>query len=312
MHRALIIVFTLLVAGAAGAAPASRPASSPTTSPSTTDDDVVEEVGEVQVVKPSDPALLFGEGYPRRDRFVNLHSADVTRRHALRMIIDHRTNKSVSENTFHDFFGFDAGSLKVGLGLRFGFYEGFDVGVYRLNGATERFDLYELDIKGKLLRAEAHFVDLALRAGISWFSQEDAEDAVGFFGQLLLSRRVASRLTVGAGLLVHSDSSSAIKSNLDDDWSFAAQLGFDLRILPWLAWNLEASYALVGFTTRDTPNVTAWPAFSTAVTFVTNRHTFALVVSNNPAMGADGVVANSPRGFDELVIGFSITREWNF
>lgn len=321
MSRCLLTVILLLSSWRVEATPASQPAAAPTATPVTSapspassddDDDIVEEVGEVQVVKKGDHALFFGEGYPRRDRFVNLHSAHVTRRHALRMIIDHRTNKSVSENSFHDFFGFDAGSLKIGLGLRFGVAEGFDVGIYRLNGATERFDIYEFDVKARLLRADAHFVNLALRAGISWFSQQNAEDSVGFLGQLLLSRRLGKRFNIGAGLLFHSDSTNGVKSNLDDQWSLATQIALDFRALSWLAWDLEIAYALAGYTTRDTVGVTAWPSFSSALAFVTNRHTFALVVSNNPYLSADGVVTNSPRGFDELVIGFSITREWNF
>lgn len=295
--------------------PASAPATRPTTAPAATppakaDDDDVEEV-ETVVAVADDRSRWFGEAYVQRDRFIALHAPAPVGHLSLRFSIDHRTIKPLSEDTFHDFLGFDGG-LKVGLGLRFGLWDRVDLGVYRLNNGGEAFDTYQLDSKVSLLSQRRYGVDLGLRAGISWFVQKDAEDAVGFFGQLLVRRRFAQRLTVGAGLLFHSESTNSVKSNRDDAASLAAQLALSLRITGRLAWDLEAAYALAGYTTRQTEGVNAYPTLSTALTFITNRHSFALVLSNNPYTTADGVVANTPRGFDELVIGFSIARQWDF
>ena len=255
----------------------------------------------------------WSPAYPQFDRGINLPLPTPVRRGALVLVVDHRTNQPVSDNTWHDYFGLDAGGLKIGLGLRFGVLQGLDAGIYRLNNASERFDVYEFDARYQLLCQERHVVDLGLRAGLTWFSQEDADDAVGGFGQLLLGRRLWSRLTVATGLLFHSDSTNGVKSRDDDDWSLATMVVMDVRILPSLAWNVEAGINIAGYGTRGEAqqSLSSWPSFDSAVRYITNRHTFAVVVSNNPYVSADGVVSNSPRGFDKLVVGFTITREWN-
>jgi hypothetical protein len=283
----------------------------------------VEEVEEVEdtavaVVITEGPSSWWGESHPTLDRGVNLHLAQVTRKLALRLVVDHRTNKPFTENTWHDYFGLDAGGLKIGLGLRFGVWDDLDAGFYRLNGATEAFDVYEWDAKYHLLHQQRHLLDLGLRAGITWFSQQDAADAVGGFAQLLIDRRFLDRVTVGTGLLFHSDSTNGVKSSADTAWSLATMLIVDVRILGWLSWNAEAAFNLAGYGTRDKraaesgEAITPAPAFSSSVRFITHRHTFSLVLSNNPYVSSDGYVCNSPRGFDKLIVGFTITREWNF
>lgn len=322
MRASLVLLVPLFVVAASrsrAAEPRLQPSSAPVApaeAPRVAEEDEeeieeIEEAGDLVLVA-DDRSLWFGEGYAHRDRFVAMHGARPTPHLSLRFIIDHRTNRSVSDNPFHDFFGFDGGGLKVGLGLRFGLWGWIDAGIYRLNNATDAFDTYELDVKVQALRQEAHQVDLAIRVGLSWFSQQDAQDAAGVLAQLLLMRRFAQRVAVGAGLLFHSNSTNQVKSNLDDAGSLALQLAGSWRIATWLSWDLEAAYALAGYTTRDKEGVDAYPTLSTALNFITNRHTFALVVSNNPNVAADGVVANTSRGFDELVIGFAISRQWDF
>ncbi len=279
---------------------------------------LAEEVEEVEVKQVSrGPASWWGEAHPRLDRAVNLSLAQTTRRLSLQLTVDHRTNQPLGENTWHDYFGFDAGGLKIGLGLRFGILDWLDVGVYRLNSATERFDVYQFDVKAHLLRSERHHLDLGVRAGVTWFSQEDAEDAAGFLAALLINRTFFSRLTVGTGVLFHSDSTNGVKSSLDTSWSLAVQALVDVRILSFLSWNLEAAFNVAGYGTRGKRDasgaeLTSYPVLSSSVRFITNRHTFALVLSNNPYTSADGVVANTERALDKLIVGFTITREWNF
>jgi hypothetical protein len=149
---------------------------------------------------------------------------------------------------------------------------------------------------------------------VSWFSQQDAADAAGFFGQLLLGKRWFKRLHLGTGVLFHSDSSNGVKSSADKAWSLATYSQLDLRILGWLAWNVDAAFNLAGYGTRDKVSATgekisSFPSFSSSFRFFTYRHSFALVLSNNAYITADGYVCNSPRGFDQLIVGFSITRE---
>jgi hypothetical protein len=298
----------LLGAGPARSAPATKLAAPAAAEP-------VEEA-PVEVVKRGAESW-WGDAHPRIDRVVNLYLARTTRKRTLQLTVDHRTNQPFTENTWHDYFGFDAGSLKIGLGLRYGILENLDAGFYRLNSATERFDVYQFDARYRLLRQERHHLDLGLRAGVTWFSQEDAEDAVGWLGQLLVDRRFFSRLTFGSGLLFHSDSTNGVKSSADRNWSLAVPVLLDVRILGWLSWNLEVAFNVAGYGTRGKRDaagkeLSSWPAFSSAVRFITSRHTFELVLTNNQYTSADGVVANTPRGFDKLIVGFTITRELNF
>lgn len=299
-------------------APASAPTVAPSSPPAEKPAPKEEAIEEVEArPAPHGAERFFSDEYPRIDRGLNLPLPTPVRKGAMVLVVDHRTYKPFIENTWHDYFGFDGGSLKIGLGLRFGILDFLDAGVYRLNSATERFDTYEFDARLRFLRQERHFVDVGVRGGLTWFSQEDADDALGGFAQLLLARRLFQRLTLGAGLLFHSDSTNGVKSSSDDDWSLATAVIVDVRILGWLAWNVELGINVAGYGTREKQDaagedLTAYPSLSSSVRFVTSRHTFALVVTNNPYTSADGVVCNSPRGFDELVVGFTITREWNF
>lgn len=319
--RGVPLVALLIAAGLTATGRAEeRPATSqPATPPAGAAEEEVEELdaSQVQVRTRAGASEFWTDAYPQIDRGVNLPLPQPVRRGAVVLVVDHRTHKPFTENTWHDYFGFDGGSLKIGLGLRFGVWHGLDAGVYRLNSATERFDVYEFDARYQLLRQARHIVDLGLRGGVTWFSQQDAEDAVGFLGQLLLARRLFNRLTLATGLLFHSESTNGVKSAQDDNWSLATMALVDVRILGWLAWNAEVAINVAGYGTRDArdaagEDVSSWPSFSSSVRFVTNRHTFALVLSNNPYTSSDGYVANTPRGFDKLIVGFTITREWNF
>ena len=248
----------------------------------------IEELGEVEEI-----SAWSTDDSPRPERAVNLMTARTTRKHAFLIIVDHRNRQPVDEDTFHDFFGFDAGGLKIGLGLRFGILDTLDAGVYRLNGTAELFDVYEFDAKYQILRQEDHFLDVAIRPGVTWFSQEGEEDGAGFFGQLLISRSFRDRLTVGTGLLYHSDSSNDAKTVDDTDHSMAVQALLDVRIFPWLAWSMEMAAGVDGYRS-------AHPIFTTAVRGITHRHTFSLVFSNTQYMSADGVVTNTNRGFSDM------------
>jgi hypothetical protein len=316
--QALLVGLTILMPQLALAQ--SRPASPPATAPATpvaraaAKGEAIEEV-EARPSTPG-PERFWSSDYTQIDRVVNVLLPRTVRRGALVLVVDHRTVQPIQNNTWHDWFGFDAGGLKIGLGLRLGILENLDVGAYRLSHGSDRFAVYEFDARYRVLRQERHFLDVGLRAGVTWFEQSDAQDAVGGLGQLLLSRRLFQRLTLGTGLLFHSQSSNGVKSNLDDRWSMAVPLLVDVRILGWLTWNLELTFNVAGYGTRNKRDTTggaisSFPDVASSVRFVTNRHTFALVMTNNPYCSADGLVANSPRGFDQLVVGFTIVREWN-
>lgn len=245
-----------------------------------------------------------GPGSPRTERGVNVPLARPTRAGALLLIIDHRAGQTFLEDAWTDYLGLDAGALKIGLGLRYGIIDDLDVGIYRLNNTIEIFDVYELDARWRFLNHDDHYLDAALRAGVTWFVQPDMDDAVGFYGQLLADRVFFDQLLVGGGFLFHSESSNDRKSLSDDAYSGALALLVEWRFIDLLALNAEIAANVFGYGSK-------WPAFAFALEVITYRHTFALVFSNTQYVTADGIVAGSWRGFDELVFGFQITREIN-
>lgn len=273
------------------------------------------EIEDVEVVDPAGPATWWGPAWPTLERVISVPTALTLRSRTFEIIIDHRTWQSFTqhgfftaehwEENFFDLVGFDAGALKIGLGLRYGILDDLEVGAYRLNGAVLAFDTWEFDLKYQALKQARHWVNLAVRGGGTWFAQRDHADAGGGFAQVIVDHLFFDRLRIGTGVMFHSDSTGELKTREDTDWSLAIPAYLDIRILGWLAWNLEVTTNVAGYG-ED------WPNFASSLKFITNRHTFALVLSNYQYMAADGLVANSFRGFEELIVGFTITRELGF
>jgi hypothetical protein len=284
---------------------------SPGTPPAPTGKDA-EEVEVVTDVKEVTGDPLFNpEMFPALERINNLLDAHTTRRNALLISVDHRTYQKFTEATFRDWFGLDAGSLKIGIGARYGILDNLDAGFLRLNGTAEIFDTYQFDARYAPLNQDDHFVNLAVRAGLSWFYQPGKADAVGFFGQLLVDRIFFNRWKVGAGLLYHSNSSGEEKSNLDPDYSLAVAAWTEIRILSFLAWNLEIAAPVAGFRDNLPGKSSNW-AWTSAVKLILHRHVFSLLLTNTQYLAADGVVAGTHRNFSDLIVGFTILREFDF
>ncbi len=270
--------------------------------------DVSEEVEEIEEIEEvtdlGSVSWRESENYPIIDRVVNVLTPRTLRKNALFFVVDHRTRKAAKEDAFQELLGYDSGGLKVGLGLRYGILDHLEAGFYRLNGTTEIFDVYEFDFKYRALNQNRHHLDLALRGGVTWFAQRGIEDASAFFGQLLIGKTLFGRASVGTGLLFHTDSSSDLKSRVDEDYSAAVPVQLAIRLSRRFAWNLEIVPNVAGFGL-------AHPAISTSLKIITHRHTFSLIVSNTQYISADGIVANSYRSLKEAIVGFTITREFN-
>jgi hypothetical protein len=54
-----------------------------------------------------------------------------------------------------------------------------------------------------------------------------------------------------------------------------------------------------------------FPTLTTGHKFITNRHTFSIFISNTQYVTADGVITNTARGFEDVLLGFNFTRELN-
>ena len=269
--------------------------------------EAVEEVEEIEVVENASQADddFDSSNWPVLERGINVLTPRTLKKNSLLFLVEHRTRKQFDRDSFEDLAGFDAGGLKIGLGLRYAFTDDLESGFYRLNGTNEVFDTYEFDLKYRLLRQNKHGVDLAARGGVTWFSQGKVEDASGFFGQLLLGSQLNRHFRVGTGVLIHSESSSELKTLADDEESVAVPVQLEARINGRFAWLAEVVTPVAGF---KAPH----PVISTSLKVMTWRHTFNLVVSNSQYMSADGIVAGSHRSGKDIVIGFCITREFNF
>lgn len=260
------------------------------------------EVTEFETIQPGQD--FFSQNFARIDRTVSQPLARTIRRGAMMFIVDHRTRQAMDKESFRDFLGLDAGGLKVGLGLRYGLLDNLEIGIYRLNGVAEIFDVYDYDLKYALVQQNQHGLNLAFRVGGSWFAQPEQEDASGFIGQLLADRTFFGRLTLGAGVLYHSESSNEEKNDRDDQYSVAIPVQAELRLNSRVALDLETASTVAGYHSR-------YPAVTAAIKMITQRHTFSIVAGNHRQISADGAAANSPRGFGDMIIGFTITREFN-
>jgi hypothetical protein len=186
--------------------------------------------------------------------------------------------------------------------LRYGAYDNLDIGIYRLNGTIEGYDTYEFDARYQFLKADKFFINAAARAGVTWFSQS-GHQASGYFAQLLVDRTLFDRWTVGANFAFHSSSSNDRKSNDDSKYSVGVMGFSELRIVDNWAWVFEISEGFAGYHSK-------WPIMATGAKIITNRHTFAITVSNSQYMTTDGLVSNTWRSLKDLILGFNITREF--
>ena len=265
-------------------------------------DNQVEKVGKIEEV--GKELLWDAPELPSIDRVINIQTAHTTRRHAFFVTIDHRAWQTFTDHPMGDLLGFDVGSVKIGLGLRFGIFDRLDVGVLRLNGTLADFnvDTYDFDGKYHLLRQASHHVDLAVRSGVTWFNMADGPDRSAFFGQVLVNRELGRRVRLGSGLLYHSDSYNDTKLPTDPKHSTAVPATVEVRVLHWLSLNGEVAATVSGYGSE-------FPAFSASAKVLTHRHTFSLIFSNTQYLGPGGIVTGSARGAGGLIFGFTIARE---
>lgn len=275
-------------------------------------DDVEEvEAVEVQSVGPAPLSQFVAQSdwydgqWPRFDRVVDAFTARTTRRASFNTLISHRNYGGFGRHPFDTFLGFDAGMLKVGLGLRYGILDNLDVGVFRLSGGDDIFNTYEFDVRYQLLQQASAYVDVAIRAGMTWFSLTGPySDSVAPFVMILADHLFWNRLLAGINVIYHSDSSGPDKIEAGLSGSAAVQVYGDFRLVEWVSIALEVTQTIAGYH-QPYPNVTFGPRF------ITHRHSFAIALSNTRYSSTDGIVTNNDRShFLDWVLGFSITREF--
>ena len=270
------------------------------------EDDEVESVDASEAVVASGaegPSSWWTEAYPIWDRVVDSYTARTVRKHTFNTLISHRNYGGWLRDTGMSLFGFDKGLLKVQLGLRFGIFDFLDVGAVRLNGTIEQFDTYEFDLRWAAIAQSRFGLDIGVRAGVDWFVQPHANDAIAGFGEVMIGRLNFDRVYSGFNVLYNSNSSGPKKSVADTASSAAVQFALDWRVSSGFCLPFELTYAVAGYRLAY-PNITFGPKW------VTNRHMFAIVLSNTQYTTTDGIVTNTDRiAFRDWVLGFNITRE---
>lgn len=297
--RALVVA--VLVASVAVARPAA-----PQAAPARAQGEEVEEVDVTGAAEAAD-RRWDRDAFAIRDRVINVHTAHPMRHLALEFVVDHRAFEPLKESPLENLLGLNGGGLKVGLALRFGILDLLDVGVARTNRGVDPFNAWDFDVKVRPFSQDTAYLDVAMRAGVTWFEHRRASDDAGWFLQLLATRTLfrGDRLLLSSGLLFHSESARGSRAAGDEAWSLAVPAGVEGRILTWLGVGAEVVTPVAGRRMQ-------YPAVSGAIRFYTHRHTFLLVVSNTQHISSDGVVAGSGRGFGDAVFGFTITREFDF
>lgn len=264
--------------------------------------EAVEEVESADVAEVSSTAEWYSESFPAAERIFDQLTARTNRAGTIEMVITHRNATSISTDPAFNFLGFDAGGLKIGIGLRYGIIDGLDVGVYRTNGSS--FDTYEFDGRYQLLTQENNFVDLAVRGGATWFVQKNMQDASGYFGQLLANRVLFERWLISANVSVHSSSSNPAKRKGDTDYTTGASLSSEYRFVDYFGIAAEIASGISGYRDGNMPIITVGPKF------FTNRHTFAIVLSNSQALTSDSLITNSSlKNPKDWLLGFNVIRE---
>jgi hypothetical protein len=144
---------------------------------------------------------------------------------------------------------------------------------------------------------------VAARAGATWYSEAQRPDSGGGFAQLIVSRSLREYLWLSSGLYYHSNATN--ENRLDQNlqrpsgqaYALAIPVALEVRLQTFLAWDAEASFNVAGYHAK-------YPVLSTAFKIISNRHTFALIMSNSQYITADGLVANTDRGVHDLIVDF--------
>ncbi len=312
---ALLAIFFTLAAETADEPAASRPAPPAplpaVAKPPESDIEVLNEVVDLQETE--DPtAAWYGASFPTPVRILALPTARTHHAGGWELVIDHRSTSPIYDSSSshsaadmgNSFLGLDS-AVRVGLGFRYGVIDDLDIGLYR--AGSSRTDTYELDARYQVLHQASTAVDLAVRGGVTWFSQPNAKDAAGFYGQLLATRLFFNRLLVTAGAFYHSSSTNDAKYNQDKAWSVALGAGAEVRIAAPLAIDAELVSCTAGYCSKN-------PTFSGGLKYITSRHTFAVVCGNTAYQGnstnltADSYITNTDNPWSKLTIGFNITR----
>lgn len=236
------------------------------------------------------------------DRGFSLLLPNVIAPKSFLFLVEHRGHSPAFANPLRDGFGFDNGALKIGLGLRYSPADNLDAGVRRVNNGLDLFDTYEFDARYRVLNESNRFLDAAIDAGLSLFTQDVDGIASGFFVHMGIGKSVMDRVYCATGGLYHSNSTFFAKTTADIDWSLSVPAFFSLRTIAGLFFLTEWNFPIAGYSA-------GYPGYGVGVKYATWRHSFSLLLANTSYTTMDGVAAGSDR-LNNPVLGFIIVRKF--
>ncbi|MBM4353402.1 MAG: hypothetical protein FJ109_06330 [Deltaproteobacteria bacterium] len=271
------------------------------------DSDELELSDNLRIEEAEARAAPVTDNLPTMVRGLTLPVARMGRSNTLRLTIDHRAMQKFWEDAFDDYLGLDAGALKIGIGIQYTILDWLDVQVLRQNGTMEIYDTYEGRVRCRLLDETSQLVTVILGAGGSWFHDPNNDDSGAFNGQLQVGRKLLLGFELTAALVGTTSSTGFDKGSLDEDWSMAAggELAWNPDFFRPLRVSVEALFPVAGFSSGN-------PGVAAGLSYLTHRHAFSVLVTNNQLMTLNGLAAGSNRGLDDLSLGFSILRQWDF
>lgn len=242
--------------------------------------------------------------HARVERLLSVPIPRTLRSGYLQYVIEHHASIPVDDEPFHNFLGFDAGEVKIGFGLSYGVSEWMDVSLLRNNGVVERFDSYQFTARAALSDETADdLMDFAVIFGGTWFTISGESDVWGNLMAVLAGKSLFDRLYVSSGLLYHESSTARDKTSDDEDLSIAVMGGAICRLTDSMVLVAEYSIPFEGYEAENL-------AWATGLKFITHGHTFAIMGGNTQYVGLDGLAAGTSLEESDVVLGFSITREF--
>jgi len=278
------VALTFLIPALASAqAPASAPASA---------EPPAEKVDDREI-DPVQPDFLV----------VNLPTNLRVPRHAFTFYLTHRFSRPLDEGDFGylvaDLFGFDSGA-QVGLGLRFGLFDGTELGLYRTNDRA-----IQLSVKEDLIQQGEKPLSLGLHATLT--GRDNFSEVFSPVLAVIASRKLGSRAAVYA-VPGYAWNVSANEEETGDDTFL---MGVGGRLLLGRGMSLVAEWTgRFGYDGTDPVNPLLKGADNISFGFEkrVGGHAFQLNFSNGFGTTYTSLARGSTQ--DDWFIGFNLSRKF--
>jgi hypothetical protein len=225
---------------------------------------------------------------------VNLPTTLRLPRHRFAFRVTHRFARGFADGDFGDlagdFFGLDGGA-EVGLGLRFGVFEGTQLELYRASNKTV---LFQAD--RSILQQGSAPLGLSLRLGVEGrdnFNEEHSPNAA-----LVLSRKLGTR----AALYAVPTWVGNARIGRDTESSLILGLGARLALPKGIGVSGEWHPRVAGVTERR-------DIFAFGIEKLVGGHVFQINFSND-LVTTPGQIARGQQEEDDVFLGFNITRKF--